>query len=118
MRGADAVAPGAAGGDALVNLANIRAHQDWGLGGLGFFCRQVLPVWWGILCVQAEKRRLEKERNRWVAEQLRRQRELEAKEKEAVRTGLQFVFRIHCWFCMCRAGVSSSTTLKPRRRRR
>ncbi|KAL4457501.1 hypothetical protein ABPG75_012366 [Micractinium tetrahymenae] len=30
---------------------------------------------------QAEKRRLEKERNRWMAEQLRRQRELEAQEK-------------------------------------
>lgn len=34
---------------------------------------------------QAEKRRLEKYRNRWMAEQLRRQRELEAKEKAAVR---------------------------------
>ncbi|PRW55979.1 DDT domain-containing isoform A [Chlorella sorokiniana] len=32
---------------------------------------------------QAEKRRLEKERNKWIAEQLRRQRELEAKEKAA-----------------------------------
>ncbi|KAL4440713.1 hypothetical protein ABPG77_000422 [Micractinium sp. CCAP 211/92] len=32
---------------------------------------------------QAEKRRLEKERNRWMADQLRRQRELEAQEKAA-----------------------------------
>jgi hypothetical protein len=32
----------------------------------------------------AERRRLEKERNKWVAEQLRRQRELEAAEKAAV----------------------------------
>ncbi|PSC69056.1 DDT domain-containing protein [Micractinium conductrix] len=34
---------------------------------------------------QAEKRRLEKERNRWVAEQLRRQREQEAAEKAAAQ---------------------------------
>ena len=32
---------------------------------------------------QAEKKRLEKERNRWVAEQLRRQREAEAEERAA-----------------------------------
>ena len=36
---------------------------------------------------QAEKRRLDKERNKWMAEQLRRQRELEATEKAAVSGG-------------------------------
>lgn len=35
----------------------------------------------------AERRRLEKERNKWVAEQLRRQREQEAAEKAAVSVG-------------------------------
>jgi len=42
--------------------------------------------------VQAEKRRLEKERNRWVADQLRRQRELEAEEKAAVSGPLASCF--------------------------
>ena len=38
--------------------------------------------------LQAERRRLDKERNMWVAEQLRLQRELEAQEKAVVSWGL------------------------------
>ena len=34
--------------------------------------------------MQAEKRRLEKERNKWMGDQLRRQREIEAQEKAEV----------------------------------
>lgn len=92
-----AAAPGAAGAvceggaavDADCRLSLLPPGDEVGLCGFlpfGASTQFSLPLRHAVL-TQAEKRRLEKERNRWMAEQLRRQRELEAKEKAAVSDG-------------------------------